>query len=212
MIARPAAVLIALAGIIVACAGAAGLARAVESHHPVVPVAGKPAILPIPAGHWAAVPSAKAGRPVALPVSLQIPAIGVRTRLVRLGLTTSGALAVPPTAAVAGWYTGSPRPGATGAAVIAGHIDSVSGPGIFYRLGRLRRGELIYVRRANRSLAVFRVTAVRTYLKTQFPTRAVYGAVPDAQLRLITCGGAFNYATGHYLSNVIIFATLRTRR
>jgi Sortase domain len=212
MIARPAAVLIALAGIIVACAGAAGLAWAVESHHPVVPVAGKPAILPIPAGHWAAVPSAKAGRPVALPVSLQIPAIGVRTRLVRLGLTTSGALAVPPTAAVAGWYTGSPRPGATGAAVIAGHIDSVSGPGIFYRLGTLRRGELIYVRRANRSLAVFRVTAVRTYLKTQFPTRAVYGAVPDAQLRLITCGGAFNYATGHYLSNVIVFATLRTRR
>jgi Sortase domain len=212
MIARPAAVLIALAGIVAVCAGAAGLAWAVESdHHPAVPVAGKPAMVPIPPGHWAAVPQAKAGPPVSLPVSLEIPAIGVSTVLIHLGLTSSGALAVPPTAAVAGWYTSSPRPGATGAAVIAGHIDSVSGPGIFYRLRLMRSGELIYVRRANHSLAVFRVTAVHMYLKSRFPTSAVYGAVPDAQLRLITCGGTFDYATGHYLSNVIVFATLRTK-
>jgi sortase (surface protein transpeptidase) len=201
-----------LAGLVAACAGAAGLAWAVESRHPAVPVARKPAIVPIPAGHWAAVPSAKAGRPVALPVRLEIPAIGVSTALIHLGLTSSGTLEVPPTAAIAGWYTGSPRPGATGAAVIAGHIDSLSGPGIFYRLRLMRPGELIYVRRANHSLAVFRVTAVHMYLKTRFPTSAVYGAVPNAQLRLITCGGNFDYATGHYLSNVIVYATLRPRR
>jgi Sortase domain len=201
----------ALAGIVAACAGAAGLAWGVESDHHALPAVGKEAIVPIPPGHWAAVPQAKAGRPVALPVRLEIPAIGVTTRLIHLGLTSSGALAVPPTAAVAGWYTGSPRPGATGAAVIAGHIDSLSGPGIFYRLRLMRPGELIYVRRANHSLAVFRVTAVHMYLKSRFPTAAVYGAVPNAQLRLITCGGTFDYATGHYLSNVIVFATLRPR-
>ena len=73
----------------------------------------------------------------------------------------------------------------------------------------MHSGELIYVRRGDGSLAVFRVTAVHTYLKAAFPTNAVYGAVPNAQLRLITCGGTFDFSTGHYLSNVIVFATLR---
>jgi sortase (surface protein transpeptidase) len=203
--------MMALAGMTALCAGAAGLIWAMQTDRPAAASAGNVAIVPAPTGQWAAPPQPTA-RLVAAPVSLEIPVIGVRTHLIRLGLTASGALAVPPTAAVAGWYTGSPRPGAAGPAVIVGHIDSVSGPGIFYRLRTLRPGELIYVRRADRSLAVFRVTAVRTYLKAHFPTREVYGAVPDAQLRLITCGGSFDYATGHYLSNVIVFATLRTRR
>jgi len=191
--------------------GVAGLILALHTARPAAASAGNAAVLPVPTGRWAAAPGASDGPDVARPVSLEIPVIGVRTRLIRLGLTASGTLAVPPTASVAGWYTGSPRPGATGAAVIVGHIDSVSGPGIFFRLRTLRPGELIYIRRADHTLAVFRVTAVRTYLKTHFPTNAVYGAVPDAQLRLITCGGTFDYATGHYLSNVIVFATLRTR-
>ena len=84
-------------------------------------------------------------------------------------------------------------------------------PGVFFRLRELKPGNLIYVRRADGSLAVFRVTAVHTYAKTRFPTAQVYGPVPDSQLRLITCGGTFDSATGHYLSNVIVFAVLKTR-
>jgi sortase (surface protein transpeptidase) len=145
---------------------------------------------------------------VARPVALVIPSIGVSTTLVHLGLTASGALQVPSSTSVAGWYTGSARPGAIGSAVIAGHIDSVNGPGVFFRLRLLHRGSRVYVRRANGSVAVFEVTAVRTYLKSHFPTEAVYGPQPDAELRLITCGGTFDYATGHYLSNIIAYATL----
>ena len=78
--------------------------------------------------------------PVARPVSLTIPLIGVKTNLITLGLTASGALQVPSTYYVAGWYTGSPRPGAIGSAIIVGHIDSVNGPGVFYRLSELRPG------------------------------------------------------------------------
>ena len=207
---RPWAAAIALAGALALGAGAVGLAWASHTGRPPTPV-GRPPLAPVPAGHWAAVPPPKNSRPIAAPVSLDIPAIGVQTRLVHLGLTAAGALQVPPTAAVAGWYTGSPRPGAIGAAVIAGHIDSAQGPGVFFRLRLLRAGELVYIRRASGSLAVFRVTAVRQYLKTAFPTSAVYGAVPTAQLRLITCGGTFDPATGHYLSNVIVFATLAPR-
>jgi hypothetical protein len=163
--------------------------------------------IPVPLG--AAKPPGPSGlRRVARPVKLVIPAIGVDTRLIRLGLTSTHALRVPISAAIAGWFTGSPRPGATGASIIAGHIDSYSGPGVFFRLRELRRGQHVYVRRANRSVAVFRVTAVREYAKDRFPTAAVYGPVPDAELRLITCGGIFDYATGSYLSNVVVYAVL----
>jgi len=49
---------------------------------------------------------------------------------------------------------------------------------------------------------------VRSYPKTRFPTSAVYGPTPDAQIRLITCGGTFDWTTGHYLSNTIVYASL----
>jgi hypothetical protein len=204
---RPWAAAVAAIGILAAGGGAAGLAWASHTGRSATP-AGKPPLVPLPRGRWAAAPQASAAAPVALPVSLVIPSIGVRTRLIRLGLTAAGTLQVPSTTSVAGWYTGSPRPGATGAAVIAGHIDSYLGPGVFFRLRLLRPGDLVYVRRADGSLAVFMVTAVHTYLKTRFPAGEVYGPVPDAQLRLITCGGTFDPATGHYLSNVVVFAVL----
>ena len=175
---RPWAAAIALAGALALGAGAAGLAWASHTGRPPTPV-GRPPLAPVPAGHWAAVPPPKNSRPIAAPVSLDIPAIGVQTRLVHLGLTAAGALQVPPTAAVAGWYTGSPRPGAIGAAVIAGHIDSAQGPGVFFRLRLLRAGELVYIRRAGGSLAVFRVTAVRQYLKTRVPDQRRLRSGPD---------------------------------
>jgi LPXTG-site transpeptidase (sortase) family protein len=162
-------------------------------------------VLPAPTGPIEAAPTEGAAL-VAEPVSLVIPSIGVTTSLVHLGLTRTGALQVPPTTSVAGWYTGSPRPGSIGSAVIAGHIDSVTGPGVFFRLSRLQRGARVYVKRADGTLAVFEVTQLRSYQKDDFPTTAVYGAVPDPELRLITCGGTFDYSTRSYLSNTVVYA------
>jgi sortase (surface protein transpeptidase) len=203
---RPAAAAALIIGIVVAGAALTGLALASQTGKPATPV-GQPTLIPVPRGSQAPVPQATQ-QPVARPTRLIIPAIGVRTRVIRLGLTSAGALQVPASTAVAGWYTGSPRPGATGAAVIVGHIDSLSGPGVFYHLRQLHPGSKVYVRRADGTLAVFVVTRVRSYLKSHFPTLSVYGAVPNAQLRLITCGGAFDPATGHYLSNIIVYASL----
>jgi len=142
-----------------------------------------------------------------LPVALRIPVIGVRTRLIRLGITRQGTLQVPTSTSVAGWYTRSPRPGEIGSSIIAGHIDSYLGPGIFYRLRELRPGNRIYVRQADGRLAVFRVTGVHEYAKAHFPTARVYGPAPDAELHLITCGGTFDDATHSYLSNVVVYST-----
>jgi sortase (surface protein transpeptidase) len=203
---RPAAAAALIGGLLVAGGSVAGLALASQTGHPALPV-GKPTLVPVPIGRQAPAPQ-PSPQQVPEPTGLVIPSIGVRTGLVHLGITSSGALQVPASASVAGWYTKSARPGAIGAAVIAGHIDSVSGPGVFFRLRLLRPGGRVYVRRAGGTLAVFEVTAVLSYPKTRFPTQAVYGPEPDAQLRLITCGGTFDYATGHYLSNVIVYATL----
>jgi hypothetical protein len=206
---RPAAITFA-AGLMVIVVGGLGM---LLTRHPA------PAMRPPPVG-VGAVPAPKgpfvtpppppqSGQPspVARPVLLTIPLIGVRTRLITLGLTAGGALQVPSSTTVAGWYTGSPRPGAIGSAIIAGHIDSLTGPGVFYRLSELRPGDLVYVLRADGTTAEFRVTAVQSYLKDYFPTEAVYGPTPNAQLRLITCGGTFDFATGHYLSNTVVYTT-----
>ena len=189
-------------GLALIAAGSAGLALTRDGPAGAWPLAQVPA----PDGSAASVPWPAAAGLAAPPVRLTIPAIGVRTRLVRLGLTRAGALQVPSSYQVAGWYDRSPRPGATGSAIIAGHIDSVAGPGVFFRLASLRRGDRAYVRRADGSLAVFRVTAVRLYRKDRFPTAAVYGPAAGPQLRLITCGGTFDPALRSYESNVVVYA------
>jgi LPXTG-site transpeptidase (sortase) family protein len=145
---------------------------------------------------------------VSPPVSLTIPVIGVLTRLIHLGITSSGALQVPKSTTVAGWYTGSPAPGAIGSSVIVGHVDSTTGPGVFYRLSQLHRGDRIYVKQRGGRVAEFGVDSVQEYKKNAFPTLKVYGMTPTPQLRLITCGGTFDTQTGHYLSNIVVYATL----
>ena len=194
--------LVLAAGLILVIGGAAGLAL---TRQPVAADYAAAPTLPAPTGPVAAAPQQRPAQ-VSLPVTLTIPSIGVQTSLIRLGLTASGALQVPQSTAVAGWYTGSPRPGAVGSAVIAGHIDSRTGPGVFFRLSSLRPGDRVYVRRADGTLAVFRVTVVRQFPKDSFPTSAVYGPAPDPEVRLITCGGTFDPQLGSYLSNTVVYA------
>jgi sortase (surface protein transpeptidase) len=203
---RPAAIAIAV-GLIVIVAGTAGLLLTRHSTPAMRPVAAGVAALPAPTSPIVAPPQSGSPKLVPKPVSLTIPLIGVKTNLITLGLTSSGALQVPPTTSVAGWYTGSPRPGAIGSAIIVGHIDSVEGPGVFFRLSTLTKGDQVYVRRADGTTVMFRVTRVQEYLKDHFPTEAVYGPTPDAELRLITCDGTFDPVTHHYLSNIVVYAT-----
>jgi len=143
-----------------------------------------------------------------VPMSVRIPSVGVTSPLVPLGLNPDHTLQVPTDYSVAGWYIYRPVPGRRGPAVIAGHVDSVSGPGAFYRLKDVPIGAPIEVSRSDGSVAVFTVTAKEEHSKNAFPTNRVYGPTPEAVLRLITCGGAFNYSTRHYEDNIIVFAKL----
>jgi LPXTG-site transpeptidase (sortase) family protein len=141
------------------------------------------------------------------PVRLDVPAVGIRTRLVTLGLEPDGTLEVPSEPMRAGWYTGSPTPGQRGPSVVAGHVDSETGPAVFYRLGDLATGARIEVTREDGSVARFRVTAVRAYAKADFPSRTVYGNTDRATLRLITCSD-WNADTEEYDGNIVVFAEL----
>jgi len=160
-----------------------------------------------------AAPSA-AAKPVhalarSVPVTLRVPAIGVDTPVMRLGLAADGTVQVPPITAHdrAGWYRYSPTPGRTGPSVILGHVTvGAYGDGVFRHLARLRTGNRIDVGLENGTTAVFAVTEVRTVAKTDFPSDEVYGNVDRPELRLITCGGT-RTGTG-YLDNVIVFAAL----
>jgi hypothetical protein len=141
------------------------------------------------------------------PVAVSIPSIGVRSRLVKLGLEPNGEMETPEPA-VAGWYTGGAAPGALGPAVIAGHV-TWDGPAIFYRLGNMRKGDQVSVTREDGKTALFTVTRVDQFWKSRFPRKAVYGQIDHAGLRLITCGGSYDADNNSYRDNIIVFARLQ---
>lgn len=146
-----------------------------------------------------------------LPVSVDIPAIGVSSSLLSLGLNQDGTIQVPPLTSAAdqaAWYKYSATPGQRGTSVIEGHLDTYQGPAVFFRLGALRPGNQINVTLADGITAVFRVTGVREYAKSDFPAETIYGGTGYAALHLITCAGAFDYASHHYVSSTVVFATL----
>lgn len=141
------------------------------------------------------------------PTRLVIPAIDLDSDLIRLGLQPDGALEVPSTGFPAGWFTGAPTPGELGPAVIAGHVHWQGRWGVFRRLDDVKRGDTILVSRSDGSVAVFRVTLAEQVGKDAFPTKQVYGNIPHAGLRVITCGG-LDPVTRTYETNVIVFADL----
>jgi LPXTG-site transpeptidase (sortase) family protein len=122
-----------------------------------------------------------------------------------------GTMQVPEKWHDVGWWEDGPNPGAAGSAVLVGHVDSVSGPAVFYGLSTLRKGDLIHVRRLDNTTATFRVDHSKLVEKNHFPSKQVYRLDGSPTLRLVTCGGAFDEATGHYTENLVVTAHLVTK-
>jgi hypothetical protein len=164
------------------------------------------------AANPAAVQALAAAHPAAparsVPVSIRIPAMGVSVSLSQLGVNADGSPQVPTKYQEPGWYKLGPAPGMMGSAVILGHVDDKKGPAVFYKLGSLKAGDKVDVSLASGVVNHFAVKSVETYLKAQFPSQKVYGSHGYRGLQLVTCGGAFDKATGHYLSNVVAYTTL----
>ncbi|MCE3554034.1 class F sortase [Pseudonocardia sp. RS11V-5] len=157
----------------------------------------------------AAAPAATAPLAASTPERLEVPSIGVAAGPLRkLGLTAEGALEVPTDATTVGWFGLGPTPGGSGPAVLAAHVDYGGVPGTFTRLSAVAVGDEIRVARADRTTALFTAYRVAQYPKSAFPTEEVYGDTPGAELRLITCGGAFDDTARSYADNVVVYARL----
>lgn len=142
------------------------------------------------------------------PLTLVIPAIGVKTSVGTLGLQPDHEVMVPTTIHTVGWYIDGPSPGQEGSAVILGHVDSYQGVGVFFNLKSLKAGDSIEVLSKDGVTLHFDVSRVVQYSKTAFPDRLVYGPHGTRSLQLVTCGGVFDHATGHYESNIVVFSQL----
>jgi sortase (surface protein transpeptidase) len=142
------------------------------------------------------------------PLKLVIPAIGVSTSVGKLGLQPDDEVMVPTTIHTVGWYIDGPSPGQEGSAVILGHVDSYKGVGVFFNLKSLKAGDLITVTSSDGVVTRFSVTRVVQYSKSSFPDQLVYGPHGTRSLQLVTCGGVFDHATGHYESNIVVFSQL----
>jgi len=141
-------------------------------------------------------------------VALRIPAIGVDVSLPTLGLNADHTVQVPTDFRQAGWFGLGPSPGQTGSAVILGHVDSYTGPAVFFQIRTPRAGNQVNVSLADGAVAHFRVSAMAMYAKDQFPARQVYAPHGGSARQLLTCGGTLNSVTRSYLSNIVAYTTL----
>ncbi|MFJ6431533.1 class F sortase [Streptomyces sp. NPDC091416] len=197
---RPFPRLIAAAGLVPAAAAALVLLLGSPLTEPGVPAAPRSG----------AASTRTASPPPARPLRVDIPALHVSAPLVDLTLDDRGRLGVPDPAErnLAGWYRDGVPPGSPGTAIVVAHVDTPTGPAAFAGLDTLRPGATVDVRRADGTVASFRVYAIEEFEKSDFPSARVYGPAKDAQLRLLTCGGAYDPAAGGYQSNVVAFARL----
>jgi LPXTG-site transpeptidase (sortase) family protein len=203
--------IVALAGSVIAAAGAFLITHALLARSPGLPAGA----LVIPANVGTAAPT-PAVAPTAAPLAasapdrIEIPALDVSAPVMTLGLSDTGTVQVPPLENhnLAGWYQGSVTPGERGASVILGHVDSYTGESVFFNIKTLRAGDQVKVVRADGSTAVFSVDGVQKVVKSTFPAEAIYANTTYPSLRLITCGGPFDKADGQYLDNIVVYAHL----
>ncbi|MDQ0991091.1 class F sortase [Streptomyces sp. V3I7] len=148
----------------------------------------------------------------ALPQRLDIPELGVRAPVVARGLDAQGAVDPPPfdRPGVVGWYSGGVKPGAAGTAVMVGHVDTEAAPAVFYKVSTMHTGETVRVTRDDGRVAEFTVDDVRVLPRDHFDAQQAYGDGQSsrAELRLITCGGAYDEARHSYTANVVVSAYL----
>lgn len=144
------------------------------------------------------------------PTKLQIPSIAVKAPFTPLTIGAKGQLNAPPPndTNLVGWYKGGVTPGERGAAIVAGHVDTTTGPAVFLQLQFVKQGATVDITRADGSVATFKVDSVETFNKANFPNDLVYADTPNAQLRLITCGGTYDRKAKDYKDNVVVFAHL----
>lgn len=164
---------------------------------------------PLPRPAISQPPQPSASEAPAAPVSIEIPAINVSTRVVPVGQDSEGRMDVPKEINDVAWYRLGPAPGQSGSAVLAGHVDWYTGPAIFFHLKDLKIGDDIYAKDSSGQSWHFKVTQIAEYPDDSFPADAVFNdPAPTPSLNLITCTGKFDRATSNYSKRLVVFSEL----
>ena len=149
-----------------------------------------------------------AGHPFA-PLRVQALQPGIDARVVPVGVGRDGLLDIPQDVRQVGWWrAGAAAGSSSGTVVLVGHVDSAKqGAGAFFPLRQMNPGDRVVLSSAPGERTVYVVSARRHYPKSALPRSEVFGQGSAPRLVLLTCGGRFNTATGHYEDNVVVFAT-----
>ncbi|AUG77118.1 class F sortase [Kitasatospora sp. MMS16-BH015] len=193
------------------------VAAALAPMSPAGPAAQAPAPAAAPGAPTAPATKPKPATPAlprSRPTRLRVPQLLIDAPFAELGLTPAGALEAPAPddKNLVGWYRDGATPGERGSAVVAGHVDTRTGPAVFLLLRLLTPGSTVEITREDGTVASFLVDSTQTFPKNAFPDAQVYADTPDAQLRLITCGGAYDKKAKDYTENVVVFAHLQSSR
>ena len=149
--------------------------------------------------------------PASIPTSISIPSQNISANIIPVGQTEDGSIQMPPLFDwTTGWYQDSPMPGQIGPSIIVGHVDNYKNISVFWRLRYVQPGDMINITRQDGRTIYFKVAALEQFDQASFPTSKVYGNIPNAGLRLITCGGSFNNSTASYTQDTVVFANLVT--
>ncbi|MFF1836204.1 class F sortase [Streptomyces sp. NPDC058231] len=177
------------------------------------PDVGAPALPGAPATSAAPSPSVPLQGPAmprSQPKRIRIPTIAVDAPFTSLAIGPTGQLDAPPPndKNLVGWFKDGATPGERGSAIVAGHVDTKTGPAVFLQLQFLKPGSTVDITRADGTIAEFKVDSVEKFSKARFPNKRVYADTTTAQLRLITCGGTYDRKAKDYEDNVVVFAHL----
>lgn len=143
-----------------------------------------------------------------IPVRLIVPVIGVDAKVEQAGLNPDGAMQAPTSVSTVAWYKGGPRPGESGNAVIAGHLNTALGlSGVFERLGDLRVGDTVIVE-GQSGHARYIVRALTVYDAATAPAERIFAVEGPSTLVLITCNGAWDHGARSYEKRLVVVAEM----
>jgi sortase (surface protein transpeptidase) len=166
--------------------------------------------LPDTTGAWTAFPPLHVfPTPPGIPQRLTIPAAGIDAAIEPVGLTSANDMDVPKNEWDAGWYEFGPKPGEPGNAVIAGHLDSKTGPAVFWHLKNVKPGDELSVSDSLGRTRTFLVQETKSYGDANPPLDLIFGPSPSPRLNLITCGGSWDPEAHRYRDRLVVFAGLK---
>lgn len=141
-----------------------------------------------------------------IPESMSIPAIGIDAPVQHLGTTETGEMAVPDKIDEVSWFSPGYKPGQNGRAVVAGHVDGIDGPAIFWDLSKLEPGDEIIVEGEGRKL-IFKVHTMESVPLDEADIPKIFGYTSSPELVLITCSGTYDFDRGTREERLVIYAS-----